>query len=284
MRTIKKIHKPIYDPIADLVTYRAIPTYSIQYLDPFLFLNHHGPQVYPQNNNGLPFGPHPHRGMETVTFILKGDIAHFDSSGEASVIKAGGVQWMTAGKGLIHSEVSSDEFKKAGGPLEILQLWVNLPAKDKMCEPFYKGLQKDSIPAIQSKDGLTTVNLIAGEYQGVTGPFESGIGMHIGTIEFKKGAQFKLNIPTDENIFFYIIRGKLNVNEQFISKLSLVEFENDSSSIQLEALEDGVLLLGHAKPLNEPVVSQGPFVMNTQEEIVQAYEDYRLGKFGSWMH
>jgi redox-sensitive bicupin YhaK (pirin superfamily) len=284
MRTIKKIHKPVYEPIADLITYRAIPTHSVQYLDPFLFLNHHGPQTYLANNNGLPFGPHPHRGMETVTFILEGDIAHFDSSGEKSVIKAGGVQWMTAGKGLIHSEVSSDEFKKAGGPLEILQLWVNLAAKDKMCSPFYKGLQKDSIPAIHSKDGQTTVNLVSGEYEGIKGPFESRTGVHLGTVELKNRATFTLNIPTDENIFFYVIRGELNVNGLKVSKLSLVEFENDSEIIRLEAAEDSLLLLGHAKPLNEPVVSQGPFVMNTQEEIAQAYEDYRSGKFGNWMH
>lgn len=284
MRTIQAIHKPAYDPIADLITYRVIPTQSIDYLDPFLFLNHHGPQVYPPQNNGLPFGPHPHRGMETVTFILEGDIAHFDSSGEKSVIKAGGVQWMTAGKGLIHSEVSSEEFKQAGGPLEILQLWVNLPAKDKMCTPFYKGLQKDGIPAIQSEDGLTTINLVSGEYKGVKGPFTSGIGLHLGTIDFKQGAKFNLHIPINENIFFYIIRGKLKVNDQDIDKLSLVHFGNDSENIQIEALQDSILLLGHTSPLNEPVVSQGPFVMNTQEEIIQAYEDYRMGKFGQWMH
>src|SRR6187549_1845772 len=127
MRSIKKIHKAVYEPIADLVTYRAIPTASIDYIDPFLFLNHHGPQVYLPNNRGLPFGPHPHRGFETVTFILDGDIFHKDSGGYEGTILPGGVQWMTAGSGLIHSEVSSENFKKNGGPLEILQLWVNLP-------------------------------------------------------------------------------------------------------------------------------------------------------------
>ena len=118
MRTINRIYKPVYDPIDDLVTYRAIPTPSVSYIDPFLFLNPHGPQVYPPHNNGLPFGPHPHRGMETVTFIIDGDIAHYDSSGKQSIIRAGGVQWMTAGRGLIHAEVSSDEFKRLGGPLK----------------------------------------------------------------------------------------------------------------------------------------------------------------------
>lgn len=284
MRTIKTIHKPVYEPISDLVTYRVIPTQSIQYLDPFLFLNHHGPQVYPQNNNGLPFGPHPHRGMETVTFIVEGDIAHFDSGGSKSVINAGGVQWMTAGRGLIHSEVSSDEFKQSGGDLEILQLWVNLPAKDKMCEPFYKGLQKDDIPAIQANGDQVTVNLVSGEYKGIKGPFESGIGMHLATIKLKEGAEWSVQIPASENIFFYLIQGQLEVNGSPVDKMSLVEFENDSEQISVKASKDSLLLLGHAEPLNEPVVSQGPFVMNTRAEIQQAYMDYQAGKFGSWDH
>jgi len=284
MRTIKVIHKPVSDPIADLTTDRVIPTPSIEYLDPFLFLNHHGPQVYPPHNNGLPFGPHPHRGMETVTFILDGDIAHYDSDGHKSVIEAGGVQWMTAGRGLIHSEVSSEEFKRDGGPLEILQLWVNLPAKSKMTIPFYKGLQEADIPKIVSEDGQTTVNLVSGEYKGEKGAFESGIGMTMMTIELKKQADFSLKIPVDENIFFYLIRGKIKVNDREVGNKRLVEFANDAEDISIHAMEDAVLLVGHAQPLNEPVVSQGPFVMNTQQEIAQAYEDYRLGKFGTWQH
>ncbi len=122
MRTIKGIHKAEYQPIGDLITYRALPTLSIEMIDPFLFLNHHGPQVYKPYNNGLPFGPHPHRGMETVTFIIDGDIVHKDSGGNESVIKAGGIQWMTAGSGLIHEEISSDDFLRNGGSMEILQL------------------------------------------------------------------------------------------------------------------------------------------------------------------
>src|SRR5687768_9690885 len=131
LRTLKAIHKAEYDPIGGLVTYRAMPTrnFPMNRLDPFIFLNHHGRQVYPPGNPGLPFGPHPHRGFETVTFILEGELTHKDSSGAESVIREGGVQWMTAGSGLIHAEISSEVFKQKGGPLEILQLWVNLPAK-----------------------------------------------------------------------------------------------------------------------------------------------------------
>ena len=161
MKLIKHNHKAVSEPIADLVTFRALPTSSVSMnqLDPFIFLNHHGWQHYPPNNNGLPFGPHPHRGFETVTFILEGDLMHRDSSGGGSVIHAGGVQWMTAGSGLIHAEISSPEFKKKGGPLEILQLWINLPAKFKMTPPAYTGLQKDEIPVVQWDDGKVQANV-----------------------------------------------------------------------------------------------------------------------------
>lgn len=284
MKTIKKIHKPVYEPIQDLITYRVIPTPSIKYMDPFLFLNHHGPQDYPPNNNGLPFGPHPHRGMETVTFILDGDIAHFDSSGEKSVIKSGGVQWMTAGSGLIHSEVSSDEFKRNGGHLEILQLWINLPARSKMTKPFYKGLQKEQVPTIPLDDEKVFVNLVSGDWEGVEGAFHSGIGVQLSTIDFKADGQLQLSIPETENVFFYLIRGQMEVNGELVDEKKLVEFENDGQKINIRATMPSVLLLGYAPPLKEPVVSQGPFVMNTREEIEQAYEDYQNGKFGSFNH
>ncbi|EHQ29436.1 pirin family protein [Mucilaginibacter paludis] len=282
MRTIKKLHIPEYAPIADLITYRVLPTRSIEYLDPFLFLNHHGPQVYPPHNGGLPFGPHPHRGMETVTFVLSGDIAHKDSGGHNSVMVAGGVQWMTAGRGLIHAEVSSDEFMRTGGPLEILQLWINLPARAKMTEPFYKGLQKEEIPSLKFDEGKVTVNLISGDWDGHQAAFQSGIGVQLNTIEFTQGGKLEIPVPQSHHIFFYVISGRLNVNGTDVPKLTLAEFNQDGEGLEIFADEDSVLLFGHAQPLNEPVVSQGPFVMNTEEEIHQAYADYRAGKFGSW--
>ena len=154
LRKVRAIHDGVRDDIADLVTRRAMPTGSISNIDPFIFLNHHGPQTYRSPNGGLPFGPHPHRGFETVTFILDGDIAHSDTGGHESVIEAGGVQWMTAGSGLVHLESSSAAFKKRGGGMECLQLWVNLPASLKMTPPRYTGLQRQHIPEIQD-DGTT---------------------------------------------------------------------------------------------------------------------------------
>ncbi|CAN5472560.1 pirin family protein [soil metagenome] len=282
MKTIKEIHKASLSPIADLVTYSPLPSGNLRQIDPFLFLNHHGPQKYAPYNRGLPFGPHPHRGMETVTIIIDGDIMHKDSSGHESIMETGGVQWMTAGRGLIHSEVSSQAFKEKGGNLEILQLWLNLPAKYKMVEPSYKGLQKEDIPVISLDQGKVEVNLISGFWGDQKGPFEPMVNVSLYTINFKPGGKLTLKVPVDQNVFFYIVRGTLSVNVQDVNHYHLVNFNTNSEDINILAREESILLLGHAHPLNEPVVAQGPFVMNTEEEIHQAYEDYRLGKFGKW--
>lgn len=284
MRTIKRIHKAEYRPIADLVTYSPMPTRSLQQIDPFIFLNHHGFQTYPERNQGLPFGPHPHRGMETVTFILEGDIMHKDSSGHESVIGPGGVQYMTAGSGLIHAEVSSSEFKRKGGDLEILQLWLNLPAAKKMITPNYIGLQKEEIPAFEMDGGKIEVQQLFGEWNGVKGAFEGSFPLIMSTIYLKKGGKFEKEIPSEENIFFYIVRGELKVNGEEILFRNLVEFTNTGEKIEVEASENTILILGHARPFNEPMVAQGPFVMNTQQQIYEAYQDYQAGKFGSWDH
>jgi redox-sensitive bicupin YhaK (pirin superfamily) len=220
--------------------------------------------------------------METVTFIIDGDISHKDSSGHESVMTAGGVQWMRAGRGVIHSEVSSAEFKANGGPMEILQLWVNLPAHLKMSDPFYFGKQKDEIPAITLDEGKVEVDVIFGEWDGNKPAFESDLGIQINIIKFKSGGKLTLNIPKGQNVFFYVIRGELNVDGTTVKALNLATFDQSGGEITVSASTESILLFGHAKPYNEPVVSQGPFVMNTEEEIIQAYKDYQQGKFGSW--
>ncbi|MCC9138031.1 pirin family protein [Pontibacter silvestris] len=282
MRNIKRKYKAVNAPVGDLVTYRALPTREIEYIDPFLFLNHHGPQTYKPNNNGLPFGPHPHRGFETLTFILEGDIMHQDTGGGKSVIEAGGIQWMTAGRGLIHAEISSDRFKQEGGPLEILQLWFNLPAKYKMVEPKYIGLQKDKIPTVTEDEGKVKVNVVSGNWGDVEGPITSLSDIHMTSIDMKAGGAFTTKVTAERNIFFYVVRGEVKVNGDTADKLTLVEFANDSDEVTVEALKDAVLLFGHAQPYNEPVVSHGPFVMNSEEEIREAFRDYQLGKMGTW--
>jgi redox-sensitive bicupin YhaK (pirin superfamily) len=279
-RTIKFQHPAYRDDIADLSTIRPLPGPDVEQIDPFLFLNHHGPQVYPQRNRGLPFGPHPHRGFETVTFILEGELAHLDSGGGESIIRAGGVQWMTAGRGLVHAEVSPDGFKQKGGPLEILQLWVNLPSRLKMVDPHYIGLQKDDIPEIAEDDGKVTVNLISGTWKGQQAPIQSLVDVHIVTLAFKAGGGVTAPVTLGRNVFLYIVRGDVNVAGEKAEPFHLIELNDDGDAVELDATSDAVVLFGHAQPLGEPVVAQGPFVMNTRDEIRQAMVDYQAGKFG----
>lgn len=283
MKTIKAKHKAEYEPIADLITYRAMPTrlMPMNELDPFIFLNHHGYQEYQPNNNGLPFGPHPHRGFETVTFIIEGDLTHKDSSGQQSVIKAGGVQWMTAGRGLVHAEISSEEFKQKGGPLEILQLWVNLPAKFKMTPPAYKGLQKEEIPVKTWDDGKVSAHVIAGDWDNVLGPVKPLTDIHLASIAFAATGHVTFSIEKNKTVFLYVVKGKLRVNGEDAEMHHLVEFSHEGSSIELKALTDALILFGYATPFHEAFAAYGPFVMNTQQEIMEAYEDFHAGKFGT---
>jgi redox-sensitive bicupin YhaK (pirin superfamily) len=279
-RTIKHVFPAVRDDIADLQTWRAMPTQYLDHLDPFLFLNHHGRQVYPPDNRGLPFGPHPHRGFETVTFILEGDIAHRDSGGHESVIGPQGVQWMTAGRGLVHSETSSEQFKKAGGPLEVLQLWVNLPARLKMTEPRYIGLQGDVIPAFAEDAGRVSIQLISGAWQDKRGPINTLTDISCMTLRLQADARLQLSIALDHNVFFYVVRGNVQVNGRTVGERHLADFDHDGEQLEIVAAQDSVILLCHAAPFGEPIVAHGPFVMNTQEEILQAIRDYQAGHFG----
>ena len=278
-RTVRAIHDALRDDIGDLVTRRPVPGPRIAQVDPFLFLNHHGPQNYPPNNRGLPFGPHPHRGFETVTFILDGELGHYDSGGHESVIRAGGVQWMTAGSGLIHAELSPPGFKRDGGAMEILQLWVNLPSGLKMAPPAYKGLQREDILALKLSEGAT-LNLIAGSFGDQRGPVETLSGHFMATVELKAGAAVELAAPAARTVFFYVVRGRVRTGGQEIGQWKLAEFNGDGDTVAVEALEDAYVLFGHGEPINEPVVAYGPFVMNTRDEINAAIQDYQAGKFG----
>jgi len=273
MRTIRKQYPAISDDIGDLRTQRPLPNDEIDQLDPFLFLNHHGPQVYPAGNHGLPFGPHPHRGFETVTFIVEGSLMHRDTGGHESVIRAGGIQWMTAGRGLEHSELSPEEFQRNGGPLEILQLWINLPSRLKMTEPAYTGLQRDQIP---ERDG---VSVISGTWNGLTGAVRSLTGITMMTATLAAGRSFRAEVPRDHTIFFYVVRGEVTVGGENVRALNLAELNNDGDAIEATAVTDSLIIFGHGKPYGEPIVAHGPFVMNTKEEIVRAIRDYENGLF-----
>jgi redox-sensitive bicupin YhaK (pirin superfamily) len=208
---------------------------------------------------------------------VEGDISHSDTGGHESVIEAGGVQWITAGSGLVHMETSSAAFKKRGGPMECLQLWVNLPARLKMTPPRYSGLQRQHIPEIAG--GGTTIRAISGDW-GAKPAMEPLYDIAIAEIWLDAGAQKTFTIAAGRNIFFYVARGSVEVNGQAAHQFQLVEFELEGSEIAVTAHSAALILLGHAVPFREPIVSHGPFVMNTRQEIVTAVEDYQQGKFG----
>ena len=272
-------HAAHRDDIGDLVTRRPVPGPGVEQIDPFLFLNHHGPQAYPPDNAGLPFGPHPHRGFETVTFILEGELAHRDSAGHESVIRAGGVQWMTAGAGIVHAEESPDEFRRRGGPLEILQLWVNLPARLKMTKPRYQGAQVEEIPLLASDRDRAQVRLISGAWGGQTGPISNPTGVFMTTIALSPGGRAGFGSLAGRNVFLYLVRGSVRVNGVAVAPWSLVQLDLEGDTVEMVADEEALLLFGHARPIDEPVVAHGPFVMNTPQEIQDAIRDYQAGLF-----
>lgn len=258
-----------------------MPTQHVEWLDPFLFINHHGPDIFRPGNRGLPFGPHPHRGFETLTYILKGELVHQDTSGYKSRIEEGGVQWMTAGSGLLHSETSSEEFRQYGGEMEIIQLWLNLPSRLKMTVPAYVGLQSDELVHFFPNEKVD-VHLISGEILGEKGPADSITGLTMSWIDLEPGGTLALEVPESHQILFYAVEGAGMVNGTSIEGRSLVEFEFEGSAIHIQADRFTRILFGHGEPFNEPIAAQGPFVMNTQEELHQAIVDYQEGKMGVW--
>jgi redox-sensitive bicupin YhaK (pirin superfamily) len=276
-RTVRNILRPHREDVGDLVTRR--PAHALERLNPFLFINHHGPQVYPPDNAGLPFGPHPHRGFETVTFIVEGSLVHRDTAGHESAIDAGGIQWMTAGSGVEHSETSSAEFREQGGPLEILQLWLNLPARLKMTEPAYRGLQKDAIPSVAVDDA--SVHLIAGTIGGERGPIASLTSHVLMTVDLPAGGGVTLEAPRGRGVFLYVVRGAIAVAGTAAHAFELLELGEDGDTVTISATEDALLIFGHAEPIREPIAAYGPFVMNTQREILQTIRDYQEGRFRS---
>lgn len=280
-KSIRRLHAAVRDDIGDLLTQRPLPAPHLAQLDPFLFLNHHGPQTYPPDNHGLPFGPHPHRGFETVTFIVEGMLTHKDSAGHESTIRAGGVQWMTAGRGIVHAEISPREFLRDGGPLELLQLWVNLPARLKMTAPAYTGLQREQIPVCGTGDPRVSLHLVAGEWNGVRGPVAALTGVFMSMVALKAGGSVCLPGLQARAVLLYVVRGCLTIVGQRAAAFNLVELNEEGDAVVLEAETDSLVLFGHADRIGEPMVAHGPFVMNTREQIAEAIADYQAGRFGA---
>jgi redox-sensitive bicupin YhaK (pirin superfamily) len=259
-------------------------------LSPFLLLDYAGPVQFPPTNKRLGVGEHPHRGFETVTIVYDGEVEHRDSSGGGGIINAGDVQWMTAGGGLVHEEFHGPNLRKAGGLFEVVQLWVNLAAKDKMTKPGYQGITKDQIPSVDLPDGAGQVRVIAGGYDGkggkaTTGPAHTFSPMNVWDLRLKAGKRVTFALPDGDTTALFLLKGALRVIEdgqagQPVGEAELALFERAGESITVEALSNTTVLLLAGTPFDEPVVGYGPFVMNSQAEIRQAVSDYQSGKMG----
>jgi redox-sensitive bicupin YhaK (pirin superfamily) len=261
---------------------QPIPSTQVQQVDPFLLLHHAEvkvPEHTPVEKAGV--GPHPHRGFSPVTFIFKGGVHHRDSRGNNNIVYEGGTQWMNAGMGIIHSERPPKNIFEKGGTQEIIQLWVNTPARHKMEQPSYFPLTAENTPVYKSNDGLVKINVVAGEIENIKGPISPLSPINTFTAEFIKGGKYFFSIPAEHNLLVYLLDGKLQINGTTeISGKYAVVFENDGKGFEAEALEDTRFLVCSGEPLNEPVASHGPFVMNNQTEILQAFRDYQMGKMG----
>ncbi|MGB7195405.1 MAG: pirin family protein [Collimonas pratensis] len=249
-------------------------------LSPFLLLDHAGPVDFNPAKKPRGVGQHPHRGFETVTIVYKGEVAHRDSTGQGGLIGPGDVQWMTAGAGILHEEFHSEEFTRTGGAMEMVQLWVNLPAKDKMTAPGYQAIRNADIPVVALPDQAGTVRVIAGSFDGHAGPAHTYSPMNVWDLRLAQGGVTELTLPDGWNSALIVLHGTVLVNGETVSRESqMVLLDAGGSKLALEANNDAVVLLLSGEPIDEPIVGHGPFVMNSEEEIVQAFTDFKNGRF-----
>lgn len=253
-------------------------------MSPFLMLDYAGPAQFPPTTDRKGVGSHPHRGFETVTIVYEGEVAHKDSTGQGGVIGPGDVQWMTAGSGILHEEFHSEEFAKTGGVLNMVQLWVNLPAEQKMTPPRYQPILNKQIPAIGLSNGAGVARIIAGEFQGHIGPANTFTSMNVVDLKLKKGAVI-IPVPEGWNTSLVVLKGAVEAGDGVVAKdAQMLMFSMQGQDIEVHAQEDSVALLLSGQPIDEPIVGYGPFVMNTKEEIAQAVQDFNSGKFGRIEH
>lgn len=264
-------------PVRSLFSYQS----HGEHVSPFLLFDHAGPMKFDPAERPRGVGEHPHRGIETVTIVYDGEVEHKDSTGAGGKIGPGDVQWMTAGGGILHEEFHSNEFTRAGGTLEMVQLWVNLPAKDKMTDPSYQTLLDADIPAVELSDGAGQVRVIAGDFEGHRGPAQTFTPMNVWDLRLNRNGTARLDLPDGWNTMLVVLHGTVEVNGDEIAREGqLVVLEREREGVLIESSNDAVVLVLSGEPIDEPVVGHGPFVMNTQEEIRQALHDLSTGQFG----
>lgn len=253
---------------------------NIQRMSPFFLLDYGAKIEFPPSDTPRGVGVHPHRGFETVTIAYKGRVAHHDSAGNSGVIGEGDVQWMTAASGILHKEYHEAEWSKLGGEFQMVQLWVNLPAKFKMSKPKYQPIRREEFGQVVLPDGKGVIEIIAGNFNKTNGPATSFTPIEMYNARLKKGAKVHFSLPQNYNTGFVIIEGAVTVNEKPAATDHFVLFANDGTDIYVEATENAIVLILSGEPIHEPIVPYGPFVMNSKQEIVDAYDDWNSGKFG----
>lgn len=249
-------------------------------ISPFLLLDHIGPGHLQPLSQRKGVSDHPHRGFETVTVVYKGEIAHKDSKGGGGIVRAGDVQWMTAAAGIVHQEFFSEKFRAQGGAFEMIQLWVNLPAKDKLSTPGYQSLTSDQITTVELPDGIGTVRVIAGQFNGQSGPAKTHTRINILDVRMAAGQSVIFNAVAGDTALVYLVSGQLQFDTEQMEAAGLAVMSSRESNFSVDTIADSHFLVLTGEPLNEPIFGRGPFIMNTYEEILQAFEDSKNGKLG----
>ena len=281
--SIKKVGLSDFVNMGPIKLRQPIPGQEIDIIDPFVLLHHYGPYPINEFNNPFDLGPHPHRGFEPITFLIQGEQLHRDSLGNESVVKAGDVQWTTAGSGIIHAEGPTKDFVKRGGTLEGIQLWLNLPAAKKMMTPNYQHVKNEDFLVHTSNDKKIDLQIIAGAYEDINGRIGTQTAVNAYMVDAVAGGEFFLKVPKSHQSLVYLLHGDVTINETeslALNKNQMIWFEQDGDGFSIKASADSKLLFLSGEPINEKIKSYGPYVMNNQSEIMEAMRDYQMGKMG----
>jgi redox-sensitive bicupin YhaK (pirin superfamily) len=254
---------------------------NMQRMNPFIMLDYNSPHYFPPSTTPPGVGVHPHRGFETVTIAYQGKVSHHDSGGNSGTIGEGEVQWMTAASGVLHKEYHEKQFASQGGVFQMVQLWVNLPAANKMDPPSYQAITRDQINEVQLPNDAGLAKIIAGAFNGHQGPAKTHTKVDLFNLYLNANKRIDLSFPQHDHTAMVVIKGSVKVNNNEVLKGNdLGVFSDSGENITIEALEESIVLMLNGEPIMEPIAAYGPFVMNTREEIIQAYQDFQMGKFG----
>ena len=286
MKNLKTIQHKVASPLVNMGHIKLrqpLPTEGVENVDPFLLLHHYGPYAISEFNNPFDLGPHPHRGFEPITLLFKGEQLHRDSLGNEMLVKAGDVQWTTAGRGIIHAEGPSKEFITKGGDLEGIQLWLNLPASKKMMPANYQHLKSENIPFIKNEAKTIQLNVIAGNQNDKKGLIKTQTDVNVFTIKANEEGVMHVAIPTEHQSLIYLLDGEVLINDEVTLKkgaTQMLTFNTDGDTVKINAKNESNLLVISGVPIKEKIAQYGPYVMNTQTEIMEAMRDFQKGKMG----